>query len=271
MSETRRGFFGKLGAALASFTLFPKRALATAAEGASAPPKKRRWGMSIDLDRCTACGGCVTACRVENNVPIAGSHEAELGRSIFWMDMLKVEEGQYPDNKQQLIPAPCNHCENAPCTKVCPVGATFISEDGIVGQIWARCIGCRYCTTACPYTRRYFNWYAPSWPDSLKELLNPDVATRPRGVVEKCTFCHQRIRKIKEDVRAEGRELADADVQRLPACASSCPVDAIAFGDLNDPESLVSQLGRSPRAFRLQEELGTRPKVIYLREAKWKE
>jgi molybdopterin-containing oxidoreductase family iron-sulfur binding subunit len=240
-------------------------------EPATAKPRRPKWGMVIDLDKCTACQACAVACRAENNIPVAGPELAGQDRAIFWMDMLKVTEGVYPDLHTQFIPTPCNHCENAPCVKVCPVGATFINEEGIVAQMWARCIGCRYCTTACPYTRRYFNWRAPSWPEELKSQLNPDVATRPRGVVEKCTLCHHRIRKAREKARAEGRTLSDADVQKLPACAQTCPADAITFGDLNDPESEVSRLAKSPRAFRLQEELGTQPKAIYLREAKWRE
>ncbi|MBI4564695.1 MAG: 4Fe-4S dicluster domain-containing protein [Planctomycetes bacterium] len=227
--------------------------------------------MVIDLDKCTGCRGCAAACRAENNIATAGPERAEEGRGIYWMDLLTVEEGEYPNLRSQFIPTPCNHCENAPCVKVCPVGATYINEEGIVAQIWARCIGCRYCTTACPYTRRYFNWQAPSWPEEDRQRLNPDVATRPKGVVEKCTFCHHRIRAARESARAEGRLLSDADVRKLPACAQSCPAEAIVFGDLNDPESEVSRLAASPRAFRLQEELGTHPKVVYLREAKWRE
>lgn len=230
-----------------------------------------KWGMAIDLDKCTACQGCVVACRMENNVPTVGPEQTEKDRGIFWMDLLRVDEGKHPDLKTQFIPIPCNHCENAPCVKVCPVGATHITKEGIVAQIWARCIGCRFCTTACPYTRRYFNWQAPSWPEASRNTLNPYVATRPKGVVEKCTFCRQRIRQARETARAEGRALTDRDVQKLPACAQACPADAIRFGDLNDPDSEVSRLGRSPRAHRLQEELGTRPKVIYLRETKWRE
>ncbi|MBI2191666.1 MAG: 4Fe-4S dicluster domain-containing protein [Planctomycetes bacterium] len=227
--------------------------------------------MVIDLDKCTGCQACVVACRAENNVPVAGPAQTQNDRGIFWMDMLEVSEGSYPDLQRQLTPIPCNHCENAPCVKVCPVGATFINEEGIVAQVWARCIGCRYCTTACPYSRRYFNWQAPSWPETMKNQLNPDVATRPKGVVEKCTFCHHRIRRAREKARAEGRELADADVRTLPACAQACPAEAILFGDLGSPESEVSRLARSPRAMRLLEDLGTHPKVVYLREAKWKE
>lgn len=275
--STRRGFVAGLAAmmALGACSSLPASESAAsesaAAAPATSPDHNHRWGMAIDLDRCTACQGCVVACRSENNVPVAGPEQLEKDRGIFWMDMMRVKEGEYPDLKEQFIPTPCNHCEDAPCVKVCPVGATFINEEGIVGQMWARCIGCRYCTTACPYTRRYFNWETPSWPDDLKSLLNPDVATRPRGVVEKCTFCHHRIRDAREDAREDGRTLTDNDVRRLPACAAACPAEAIVFGDLNDPDSTVSQQAKSPRAFRLQEELGTKPKVIYLREVKWQE
>ncbi|MBI4568833.1 MAG: 4Fe-4S dicluster domain-containing protein [Planctomycetes bacterium] len=267
--DSRRTWIGKFAGVVAAAALSPRRLFsASKPEGAA---KKPRWGMVIDLDKCTGCGGCVVACRAENNVPVAGPDNTGRDRSIRWMDILTVNEGRYPDLRRQFFPTPCNHCQEAPCTKVCPVGATFRNEEGIVAQIWARCIGCRYCTTACPYTRRYFNWSAPQWSEEARSLLNPDVALRPKGVVEKCTFCHHRLRATRENARAEGRPLADADVRKLPACAQSCPADAITFGDLNDPESQVSLFEKSPRAFRLQEELGTHPKVIYLREGKWKE
>ncbi|MBI2899636.1 MAG: 4Fe-4S dicluster domain-containing protein [Planctomycetes bacterium] len=263
---SRRGVLGTILSALAAPFLLPGKLFA-----ALRSPRKPKWGMVIDLDRCTGCQSCVVACRVENNVPVAGPELNEQDRAIFWMDMLTVPEGKYPDLRTQFIPVPCNHCENAPCVKACPVHATYINEEGIVAQIWGRCIGCRYCTTACPYSRRYFNWKAPVWSESQKQYLNPDVATRPVGVVEKCTLCHHRIRARRMKARLEGRELTDADVRKLPACAQSCPADAITFGDLNDPESEVSLLSRSPRAFKLLEELGTHPKLTYLREAKWKE
>ncbi|MGD0090531.1 MAG: 4Fe-4S dicluster domain-containing protein [Planctomycetota bacterium] len=263
------------GAVLLSLPLLLARRLwAAAAPPSNGTPEatlRPKWGLVIDLDKCTACQACAVACRAENNVPVAGPEEAALARGIYWMDMLKVVEGKYPDVHTQFIPTPCNHCENAPCVKVCPVGATYYNEEGIVAQMWARCIGCRYCTTACPYTRRYFNWRAPNWPEELRSQLNPDVATRPRGVVEKCTLCHHRIRKAREKAHAEGRQLTDADVRKLPACAQSCAAEAITFGDFNNPDSEVSQAARSPRAFRLQEELGTKPKAVYLREAKWQE
>ncbi len=237
----------------------------------AAATRPHKWGMVIDLDRCTGCQACAVACRAENNVPIAGEENTEKGRAIFWMSVLTRSEGEYPRVREEFYPTPCNHCEDPPCIKVCPVGATTQSEEGITQQVPERCIGCRLCEVSCPYTRRYFNWSEPEWPADWHEPLNPDVAIRPVGVIEKCLFCHHRIRAAKDQARAEGRELTDADVRRLPACAATCPADAIVFGDLNDPESEVSRLKESPRAFRLLEELGTHPKVSYLRAAKWAE
>ena len=222
--------------------------------------------MVIDLDRCTACQACTVACRAENNVPVAGPEQARKGRAIFWNEVLPVTEGHYPHAKIRYIPTPCMHCDNPPCTKVCPVHATYKNPEGVVAQIYNRCIGCRYCTVACPYTRRFFNWYKPSWPDVMKRQLNPEVSVRPRGVVEKCLFCSQRLRALKEKVRRENRAIRDEDVVRLPACCQTCPSEARYFGDLDDPESTVSRLIHSRRAFQLQEELGTRPKVYYLSE-----
>lgn len=223
-----------------------------------------KWGMVIDLDKCTACQACVAACKIENNVPFASPEEAGKGRTIKWMDLLSVCEGEYPEVKLHMLPRPCMMCASPPCIKVCPVGATYINEEGLVGQVYPRCIGCRYCMAACPYTLRYFNWYGPSWPELMQSGLNPDVSVRPRGVMEKCSFCHHRLLRARDTARAEGRELAHGEY--VPACVQACPPGAMLFGDLEDPESEVAKLARSPRAFRLLEDLGTEPKVIYLRE-----
>ena len=193
--------------------------------------KKRKWGMAIDLDLCSGCGSCVVACHVENNVPFTGDDPKKDGTEINWMTLLPLRQ----EGEGQLTPLPCMHCENPPCVKVCPVNA---------------------------------NWAEPEWPETYKQALNPDVATRPGGVVEKCTFCVHRIRDLKEKVRAEDREITDDDVRLLPACAQSCPAEAIIFGDLNDEDSLVSRLSDSPRANRLLEHVGTKPKVFYLAKEK---
>lgn len=220
-----------------------------------------RWGMVIDLDRCTGCQACAIACKAENNVAAVGAAEALRGRTISWMQVLAEEDDEHPGEVRRFIPRPCLQCDDPPCTKVCPVYATYRNPEGIVAQIYARCIGCRFCMAACPYNAKYFNWhrYQTDAPGQ-----NPDVSVRPKGVVEKCTFCHHRLQKARERARAERRDLAPGDY--VPACAEVCPAQAIVFGDLADSGSEIAHLARSPRAFRLLEELGTKPKVIYLRE-----
>ena len=224
-----------------------------------------KYGMVIDLDKCNGCGACMAACRQENNVPHVGQEMALKGRSTFWIDIIPFFEGKYPNIKARLLPRPCMQCEHPPCVKVCPVGATYKSEEtGIVGQIYGRCIGCRYCVNNCPYSAKYFNWFEPKKDAPLDLATNPDVSTRYKGIVEKCTFCHHRLQKARELARAENRELEENDY--IPACIESCPADAMYFGDLNDPNSQVSKLARSNRAFLLLEDLGTEPNVIYLTE-----
>lgn len=223
-----------------------------------------RYGMVIDLDRCSACGACAVACQVENNLPDGSRAAYDQGREMHWMELLPVVEGHFPEVKARILPRPCMHCDDPPCVKVCPVGATTLGEDGIVAQIYHRCIGCRYCTTACPYTVRTFNWFEPERSADDVRRRNPDVSLRQKGVVEKCTFCHHRLQRAREQARFERRPLREGDY--VPACVESCPADAMFFGDLDDPESRVAQLERSKRAFTLLEELGTHPKVIYLSE-----
>lgn len=223
-----------------------------------------KWGMVIDLNRCTGCAECVTACKVENNVAIVGKEESEKGRTMLWMDIITLHEGKYPDVKVRYMPRPCFHCDNPPCTKVCPVRATYLNNEGIVAQIFPQCIGCRYCMAACPYTVKSFNWFTPQWPQTMTNAMNPDVSVRPEGVVEKCTFCVHRLQKAKEIAKVEERDLEDKDY--IPACVESCPTQAISFGNLDNPVSEVSTLIKSYKTFRLMEELGTEPKVYYLSE-----
>lgn len=221
-----------------------------------------RWGMVIDLAKCTGCQACVVACQTENNIPCVSPEEAKRGRTMAWINILPELEGEYPRVTMRQTPLPCVHCEHAPCTVVCPVSATGVGPEGIVRQTYARCIGCRYCTAACPYTRRVFNWSKPEFQGDFSESLSPDVSVRPKGVVEKCTFCHHRLIKAREQVWAEEQNLNEGEY--LPACVEVCPANAMYFGDLNDPASTVSELARSPRAYHLLEELGTEPKVTYL-------
>jgi molybdopterin-containing oxidoreductase family iron-sulfur binding subunit len=221
-----------------------------------------RWGMVIDLDRCTGCAACEVACKSENNIPTVGPEQAEMGRAMSWMRVIAEVQGDFPATTIQFYPRPCMHCDNPPCIRVCPVQATYLNDEGIVGQIYARCIGCRYCGNACPYTVKYFNWYGPEWPLSERRYLNPDVSVRPRGVIEKCTFCHHRLQRARETARAEEREVLEEDYQ--PACAEICPTGAITFGDLDNRNHRVSALKEDPRAMRLLEDLGTQPKVYYL-------
>lgn len=223
-----------------------------------------RWGMVIDLDRCTACQACVVACSVENNQMLGGPEEAAMGRVIRWLKILPKTEVEGVHIRQSLIPMPCQQCEDPPCTRVCPTSATFMNPEGIVGQVYDRCIGCRYCVNACPYTCKFFNWSEPQWPSNVEMPFNPDVSVRYKGVVEKCLFCHHRYQRAKDKAREEGRDVRHDDYTL--ACAAACPAQAIVFGDLDDPKSEVSKSAATHRSFRMLEELGTHPKVIYLRE-----
>jgi len=223
-----------------------------------------RWGMVIDLDRCNGCQACEVACRVENNIPVCGPDSALENRTISWMQVVTEIHGEWPELRTKFTPRPCMHCDRPPCTAVCPVQATSIDDEGIVGQIYPRCIGCRYCANACPYTVKSFNWSRPRYPKSSLPMLNPDVSTRPVGVVEKCSFCHHRLQRVRETARAESRPLREEDY--VPACAENCPTGAIVFGDLDNPRHRVARLSKDPRAYRLLEDLGTQPKVYYLAE-----
>lgn len=222
-----------------------------------------RWKMAIDLDLCIGCQACTVACRAENNVPIVGEQQVIHARSQHWLRIERYWEGEPPHLGVQFRPLLCQQCGKAPCEPVCPVYATVHDEvNGLNSQVYNRCIGTRYCGANCPYKVRMFNWFAPYFPEPLTEQLNPDVTVRSQGIMEKCTFCVQRIHRARARALAEGRELRDGDV--VPACVQTCPTGALVFGDLDDPESRVSQLARSPRAYRLLEDLGTEPSIYYL-------
>jgi Fe-S-cluster-containing dehydrogenase component len=220
-----------------------------------------RWGMVIDLDRCTGCEACVAACHAENNIATVGAKEAARGRSMHWIHVERYWEGEFPNVRAQFRPVLCQQCDSAPCEPVCPTYAAYHNEDGLNAQVYNRCIGTRYCANACPYTARYFNWFNPVWDKPLHLQLNPDVSVREAGVMEKCTFCIQRILAVEIQATAETHEIQDGEIK--PACVQSCPTSAMVFGDLADPNSQVSRLARSVRATTLLADVGTRPKVIY--------
>lgn len=229
-----------------------------------------RYGMALDLDRCTGCRACMEACKVENNTP----------QGIFWMHVFRLEEGEYPDVRISFMPRPCMHCDNPPCVKMCPTGARYKEANGLVATDSNLCTGIRYCYAVCPYGVNYFNWEEPSERQYLSDWTtdadlepvtrgltppykNPDLdlphgeagainagGGHKQGVIEKCTFC---IHRLEEEL--------------LPACAANCPTNAIIFGDLDDPNSDVFKIIRAKRSFQLREEFGTRPKVYYVGSA----
>ena len=221
-----------------------------------------KWGMAVDLDRCTGCEACVVACRAENNVPTAGAEAAARSRAIHWIRVERYWDGEFPDVRVRYRPVFCQQCDSAPCEPVCPTYASYHTEEGLNAQVYNRCIGTRYCANACPYNVRFFNFDNPVWEKPLDLQLNPDVSIREVGVMEKCTFCIQRINEAKIDAGAMGTRIEDGALQ--PACAKSCTANALVFGDLNDPESAVSRLSRSPRGEKLLSDLGTAPSVTYL-------
>jgi Fe-S-cluster-containing dehydrogenase component len=226
-----------------------------------------KWAMVIDLDRCTGCEACVAACHAENNIGTAGPDQAARGRARHWIRVERSWEGEFPNARIRFQPVLCQQCDDAPCEPVCPTYASYHTPEGLNAQVYNRCIGTRFCANACPYTVRFLNFYNPQWDKPLHLQLNPDVSVRSVGIMEKCTFCVQRIRAAEIQAEGEKREIKDGEFN--PACVQSCPPKAMVFGDLNDPTSEVSRLARSNRSTKLLAELGTKPNVTYLQQDSW--
>ncbi len=245
---------------------------------------EHRWAMAINLDKCIGCNACSTACYAENNLAVVGKAEFDKGQAMHWLRIERYfdePEKTFPDSGASFLPMMCQQCGAAPCEPVCPVAATYHTPDGLNAQVYNRCIGSRYCSNNCPFRVRYFNFYSyyeSSWPEPLNLQLNPDLTVRDKGVMEKCTFCVQRIRVAKDKAKMADRKVIDGEF--TTACAQACPTTAIIFGDTLNKESKVAKLWKKQqvqraktkqnksdselRGYRIFEELNVDPSIMYM-------
>ncbi len=231
-----------------------------------------KWGMTVDLDKCTGCGSCVVSCYAENNIPVVGKEQVANGRHMAWLTLERFQEEINDELNgttridMRILPQMCQHCENAPCEPVCPVFATYHNPEGINLMVYSRCVGTRYCSNNCSYKVRRFNWFSYQWPEPLNLQLNPDVTVRAKGVMEKCNFCFHKIGIAKDKAKDEKRKMNYEEISTITACQTACGCGAIEFGDLNDPNAKVTKLSKDKRAYSLLGELNTRPTVTYLKK-----
>jgi molybdopterin-containing oxidoreductase family iron-sulfur binding subunit len=229
--------------------------------------------MTIDLARCIGCSACTVACNAENNIPVVGPSEMKRGRELAWLRIERYfgvgrenDEAYREDatDDVRFLPMLCQHCGNAPCEPVCPVYAAYHTPDGLNGQVYNRCVGTRYCANNCPYKVRVFNWFTYEFATPMNWQLNPDVTVREKGVMEKCTFCVQRIHEGERRAAVEGRHVRDGEV--VPACVQVCPTEVFSFGNISDTATAVAKAATTNRGYRVLEELNTQSAIVYLKK-----